>query len=96
MSQQTHLQNLDDQTKYNKLLTYLQTKALQVTKAISSAGPHLGSPGYQDNKDYHQPRLALITEILEEVERIETGAEDLNRKADFLGADGPPSESRFR
>jgi hypothetical protein len=40
--------------------------------------------------------MALIREILEEVEKIETGAEDPNTAADFLRADGAPPESRFR
>jgi len=40
--------------------------------------------------------MAIMREILEEVKRIETGAENPNRSTDILGADGPPSKSRFR
>lgn len=61
---------------------------------MSLVGPRQGSLEYQGLKDWYQPRMAIMREVLEEVERIESGAEDPN--TDFLGADGTPSESRFR
>lgn len=60
---------------------------------MRQAGPHQGSPAYQDSKDYLQPQVALIGEILDEVEKIETGAENPNVATDFLRADGTPKLS---
>ena len=63
---------------------------------MSLVDPHRDKTEYQALKDWHQPRMAIMREILEGVERILTGTEDLNEGTDTLGADGPPSKSRFR
>ena len=63
---------------------------------MSLVDPHQVKTEYQALKDWYQPRMAIMREILEDVERILTGTEDLNEGTDTLGADGTPSESRFR
>lgn len=61
---------------------------------MSLVAPRRDKIEYQALKDWHQPRMAIMREILEEVKKIMTGAEPPD--TDVLGADGPPSKSRFR
>jgi hypothetical protein len=61
------------------------------------ADPHRARTECQELKNWHHARWVLLLEILEEVDRIESGKEslaNLTQKADFLGADGPPSVGR--
>jgi hypothetical protein len=59
---------------------------------MCQADPWRDSHVWQVSKDWFQPRLNLLREILEEVEKLERGDENPNKALDFRNADGtrPP------
>lgn len=60
------------------------------------AAPSQGSLDYQASKDWFQPRLNLLNEILQWVEWLEGGEKDPNEATDVRHADGTLSPREIR
>ena len=89
---QTRLSSQDEATRYHKLLDFLRTKESQEYQEMLKVVPWPDSQGYQASKDWFQPRLHLLNEILHWIERLEAGEKDPNAGTDFLHADGTVPE----
>ena len=92
----TPLLNLDEATKYRKLLDLLKTKEFQEYQEMLMGAPSQGSLDYQASNHWYQARLKLLHEILRWVEWMEEGEEDPNVGTDFLHADGTLPEREIR